>query len=56
MRQARHAAEGKGRRPLLVAADLERPAAVEQLRTLGREIGVPVFSEGRDPVKVAKAA
>ncbi len=45
----------KGRRPLLVAADLERPAAVEQLRTLGREIGVPVFSEGRDPVKVARA-
>jgi signal recognition particle subunit SRP54 len=46
----------KGRRPLLVAADLERPAAVEQLRALGREVGVPVFSEGRDPVKVAKAA
>jgi signal recognition particle subunit SRP54 len=43
-----------GRRPLLVAADLERPAAIEQLRTLGREIGVPVWSEGRDPVKVAK--
>ena len=48
--------KGKGKRPLLVAADLERPAAVEQLRTLGREIGVPVFSEGRDPVKVTKAA
>jgi signal recognition particle subunit SRP54 len=45
-----------GRRPLLVAADLERPAAVEQLRTLGHEIGVAVFSEGRDPVKVARAA
>jgi signal recognition particle subunit SRP54 len=44
----------KGRRPLLVAADLERPAAVDQLRTLGREIGVPVWSEGRDPAKVAK--
>ena len=44
----------KGRRPLLLAADLERPAAIEQLRTLGREIGVPVWSEGRDPVKVAK--
>ncbi|MGZ4133142.1 MAG: signal recognition particle protein [Actinomycetota bacterium] len=48
--------KAKGRRPLLVAADLERPAAVEQLRTLGREIGVPVLSEGRDPVKVAKNA
>src|SRR5213594_3324814 len=41
----------KGKRPLLIGADLERPAAVEQLRTLGREIGVPVWSEGRDPVK-----
>jgi signal recognition particle subunit SRP54 len=44
----------KGKRPLLVGADLERPAAVEQLRTLGREIGIPVWSEGRDPVKLAK--
>jgi len=46
--------KGKGRRPLMIGADLERPAAVEQLRTLGREIGVPVWSEGRDPVKLAK--
>lgn len=46
----------QGRRPLLAAADLARPAAVEQLVTLGGEIGVPVVSEGRDPVKVAKAA
>jgi signal recognition particle subunit SRP54 len=46
----------KGRQPLLAAADLQRPAAVEQLFTLGREIGVPVVSEGRDPVKVAKNA
>jgi signal recognition particle subunit SRP54 len=46
----------EGRRPLLVAADLERPAAVEQLFTLGDEVGVPVVSEGRDPVKVAKSA
>jgi signal recognition particle subunit SRP54 len=46
--------KGKGKRPLLIAADLERPAAVEQLRTLGREIGVPVWSEGRDPVRLAK--
>jgi signal recognition particle subunit SRP54 len=46
--------KAKGRRPLLVGADLERPAAVEQLRTLGREIGVPVWSEGRDPVRLAK--
>jgi len=46
--------KAKGRRPLLIAADLERPAAVEQLRTLGREIAVPVWSEGRDPVRLAK--
>jgi signal recognition particle subunit SRP54 len=46
----------KGRRPLLVAADLQRPAAVEQLFTLGREIGVPVVSDGRDAVRVAKSA
>src|SRR5918999_3946281 len=46
----------KGRRPLLVAADLQRPAATHQLVTLGGEIGVPVASEGRDPVKVAKAS
>jgi signal recognition particle subunit SRP54 len=46
----------KGRQPLLVAADLQRPAAVEQLMTLGREIGVPVSSEGKDPVRVAKNA
>jgi signal recognition particle subunit SRP54 len=46
----------KGRRPLLAAADLQRPAAVEQLFTLGEEVGVPVTSEGRDPVKVAKSA
>ncbi len=51
-----HMLKKKGKRPLLVAADLERPAAIEQLRTLGREIGVPVVSEGKDPVKVAKAA
>src|SRR6266511_463084 len=46
----------KGRQPLLVAADLQRPAAVEQLFTLGREVGVPVVSDGRDPIRVAKNA
>jgi signal recognition particle subunit SRP54 len=46
----------QGRRPMLVAADLARPAAVEQLFTLGEEVGVPVVSDGRDPVKVAKNA
>jgi signal recognition particle subunit SRP54 len=45
----------KGKHPLLVAADLQRPAAVDQLFTLGEEIGVPVVSHGTDPLKVAKA-
>jgi signal recognition particle subunit SRP54 len=46
--------KSKGKRPLLVAADLWRPAAVDQLSTLGREIGVDVVSDGKDAVKVAK--
>jgi signal recognition particle subunit SRP54 len=46
----------KGRQPLLVAADLHRPAAVEQLFTLGGEIGVPVVSDGKDASKVARSA
>ncbi len=45
----------QGRNPLLVGADLQRPAAVEQLRTLGRQIDVPVFSQPGDPVDTAKA-
>jgi signal recognition particle subunit SRP54 len=44
----------QGRNPLLVAADLQRPAAVEQLRILGGQAGVPVFSDPSDPVTVAK--
>jgi signal recognition particle subunit SRP54 len=44
----------QGRNPLLVAADLQRPAAVEQLQVLGKQVGVPVFSEPSDPVTVAK--
>jgi signal recognition particle subunit SRP54 len=38
----------EGRRPLLVAADVYRPAAVDQLQTLGKQLDVPVFSEGTD--------
>ncbi|HEV2427849.1 MAG TPA: signal recognition particle protein, partial [Acidimicrobiales bacterium] len=45
----------QGRRPLLVAADLQRPAAVEQLRVLGRQAGVEVVSGAGDPVSVARA-
>jgi signal recognition particle subunit SRP54 len=48
--------KSQGRHPLLVGADLQRPAAVEQLRTLGRQIEVPVFSEATDPVAVASAS
>jgi signal recognition particle subunit SRP54 len=46
----------RGRHPLLVAADLQRAAAVEQLMTLGSEIGVPVVSDGGKPEKVARNA
>jgi signal recognition particle subunit SRP54 len=46
--------KSQGRRPLLVGADLQRPAAVEQLRVLGERIGVPVYSEPSDPVSVAR--
>ncbi len=42
--------KAQGRNPLLVGADLQRPAAVEQLRTLASRIDVPVFSEPGDPV------
>jgi len=48
--------KSQGRNPLLVGADLQRPAAVEQLRTLGAQIDVPVFSEASDPVQVARAS
>lgn len=46
----------KGRNPLLVAADVYRPAAIEQLKTLGAQIDVPVFAleEEKNAVKVAK--
>jgi signal recognition particle subunit SRP54 len=46
--------KSQGRQPLLVGADLQRPAAVEQLRTLGSQISVPVFSEPGDPVDTAR--
>lgn len=44
-----------GRRPLLVAADTHRPAAIDQLETLGRQIDIPVFTGNRkDPVAIAQ--
>jgi signal recognition particle subunit SRP54 len=44
--------------PMLVAADLQRPAAIEQLHVIGRQLGVPVYSEvgATDPVKVCQNA
>ncbi len=45
----------QGRNPLLVAADLQRPAAVEQLRILGEQASVPVFSVPGDPVNTSSA-
>ncbi|MCH8290245.1 signal recognition particle protein [Candidatus Poribacteria bacterium] len=48
----------EGRNPLLVAADVYRPAAIKQLQVLGDQINVPVFSMGTDtsPVSIAQAA
>jgi len=49
----------QGRRPLLLALDLYRPAAVQQLQVLGQQLGVPVFAPAAgetDPVRAAKAA
>jgi signal recognition particle subunit SRP54 len=47
----------QGRKPMLVAADLQRPAAVDQLKVLGEQIQVPVFSEaGSTPLNVCRNA
>jgi signal recognition particle subunit SRP54 len=49
--------KGKGKRPMLVAADLQRPAAIDQLEALGKKIGVPVYVERKGkPAKVVKAS
>ena len=49
---------GNGQKPLMVAADLQRPAAVHQLQVLGQQIDVPVYAEdgASDPVKVCQNA
>ena len=47
----------QGRRPLLVAGDVYRPAAIRQLQVVGERAGVPVFERGAgDPVKISRAA
>lgn len=50
--------KGKGRAPLLVSADVYRPAAIEQLQVLGRQIDVPVFASTTEqkPVDIARRA
>jgi signal recognition particle subunit SRP54 len=44
----------EGKKPALVAADLQRPAAIEQLEQLGRQIQIPVYTGAKDPVAVAR--
>ena len=52
-----HMLKGQGKRPLLVACDVYRPAAIDQLKIVAKNAGVPVFEEGKtDPVKIAKHA
>lgn len=48
----------RSKNPLLVACDVYRPAAIEQLRVLGEQIGIPVYSdlESKNPVAIAEAA
>src|SRR3954470_17972769 len=47
----------QGRKPMLVAADLQRPAAIEQLRVIGGQLNIPVYSEANsNPVKVCQDA
>ncbi len=49
--------KGMDKRPLLVACDIYRPAAIEQLKIVGEQAGVPVFEEGQiDPRKIVKDA
>ena len=51
-------AKHENKRPLLVAADVYRPAAIDQLQTLGKQLNYPVFSSGTDvnPVEIARQA
>lgn len=48
----------QGKKPLLVAADVQRPAAIDQLETIGKQLNIPVYSDrvSKNPVEIAKAA
>ena len=49
--------KGQGHRPMLVACDIYRPAAIKQLQVVGAQAGVPVFEQGKDdPVKICQNA
>ena len=49
--------KSQNKRPLLVACDVYRPAAIKQLETVGGQLGIPVFQMGQgDPVEIAKAS
>ncbi|MFC2098451.1 signal recognition particle protein [Bacteroidota bacterium] len=54
---ANHLKGKKGKNPLLIAGDVYRPAAIDQLKVLGEQINVPVYTEddNKNPVKIAKA-
>ncbi len=54
---AMHLKNKKGMNPLMIAGDVYRPAAIEQLKVLGEQVDVPVYTEdgNKDPVKIAKA-
>jgi len=54
---ANHLKQKRGKNPMLIAGDVYRPAAVEQLRILGQQVSIPVYAEegAKDPVKIAQA-
>nr|BAL59759.1 signal recognition particle subunit SRP54 [Candidatus Acetothermum autotrophicum] len=53
---AKYLTERLQKKVLLAATDLQRPAAVEQLRQLGAKLGYPVYTDGRTPLEVAEGA
>ncbi|UCH13840.1 MAG: signal recognition particle protein [Bacteroidales bacterium] len=54
---ANHLSSKRGKTPILIAGDVYRPAAIEQLKVLGEQINIPVYTEedNKDPVKIIKA-
>ncbi len=53
---AGHLKSAQGKRPLLVACDVYRPAAIKQLQVVGAQLGIPVFEQGQtDPIDIARA-